>query len=137
MEPKMKQSGSVTSIVVGLLSIIASDAWATCEKSPIRYFFGDANISQSFRLKAGEPCAHDLSLLRQEDRAPMSIGAMTIVARPQHGRVGVYNSLARHGYAYNPSPGFVGSDHFSVAVDLEKGQQVSKMTIDVSVEVTQ
>ena len=72
----------------------------------------------------------------------MEITNVAITRRPSHGIAGANQGIVDHGFAYTPSPGFVGKDEFVVTVDSKGTVQNGtanihgKVEIDVSVVVT-
>ena len=105
-------------------------AMAECQASDIHYDLNTPSVRQSLRVTGGEPCGHFLHTHRD-----LGIVGISLTTRATHGIAAITHSLSNFGYAYSPKAGFVGSDHFAVSVQLQKGASTSTMAIDVDVEV--
>jgi hypothetical protein len=49
----------------------------------------------------------------------MEITNIVVSKRPKHGIAGANQGISEHGFAYIPSPGFIGQDKFVVTVEMK------------------
>ena len=135
------------------IALAAEDAQADCRASDLPGLNAasfNSTLRLSLRVAKGEACAQFLSAASDGigHCAGPDIINVSVSRRPAHGVAGANSSVVSHGFAYAPSPAFVGSDHFSVEVELAPqiwlggascNSNVSaphvKTTIDVDVEV--
>ena len=116
----------------------------SCQQETILVQTDRPEVHKSWRVKRNEVCAGKIDVALRKSSGVWPDGYINnfhIMKQASHGFVGVTNSDAYGGFAYQPASDFVGPDSFEVSVDhhlpatesdADESQKVH-ITIDVEV----
>jgi hypothetical protein len=99
-------------VIVTAIVLTTEGARASCNYSEVIMRPEVVSTDQTLTSAKNEACSFLLNSTRVE------FVKVKIARQPSHGVAGANNSVGAHGYAYKPAQGFVGKDHFVVAVDV-------------------
>jgi hypothetical protein len=123
MHRTLRSTNVVTAALAAVITLASRDAHANCEASDLPGLSSatfNSTLKLSLRVAKGEACSQLLTAASDtvgHCGGPEIVNAY-ISRRPAHGVAGASGSLVEHGFSYAPSPGFLGSDHFAVEVEL-------------------
>ena len=103
----------------------SSNAFAVCTHPPIPLAYGSA-MNSEWRITDGSSCG-------STSNHPEWIGDIVIAAKPSHGVAG---RAGKDGVAYQPAPGFKGTDRFVYVVTSNsnwRGGAGQRATVNVTV----
>jgi hypothetical protein len=135
----------MTRLAISLSAVVwsalcASAQAAECHHTNFQIAIGTRSTDAKWRMQKDTACSQYITpqhFANGVANMSLGFGEMRILRRPTHGVAGVETSILSRGFAYRPTPGFVGEDSFAVSVNvIDKRMTMTwDLTINVEVEV--
>jgi opacity protein-like surface antigen len=123
---------TVALTAAALLLPVAPALAADCEQSSFNFGYDAQSVHSNWRVKKNAGCSQSIHL---HGSNRLGFEAWRIARRASHGVAGIQPSIIGNRYAYQPNPGYLGGDSFSVSVKVLANPTPYVLTIDVDVDV--
>src|ERR1700691_5297149 len=119
---------TVALTAAALLLTVAPALAADCEQSSFNFGYDAQRVHSNWRVKKNAGCSQSIHL---NGSNRLGFQDWRIARRASHGVVGFQPSIIGSRFAYQPNPGYLGKDSFTVSVKVLANPTPYVLTIDV------